>query len=107
MSNKFAFIKQNKKLVKLKFDDILAIKGLGNYVEIFTKTGEKHIYYKSLKELIAKLPDEFMRVHNSHIVNLTNIDLLEDNYVISQDVKIPVARSYRDCLNSRVEKLML
>lgn len=68
--------------MKLYCDEITIIKGLGNYVEILTTENKKYIYYKSLKDLIENLPHEFMRVHNSYIVNLTNIDVLEDNHII-------------------------
>lgn len=71
ISENFTFIKTDKKLVKLNFNEITVIKGLGNYVEIQTTENKKYIYYKSLKDLIENLPNEFMRVHNSHIVNST------------------------------------
>ena len=41
----FTFIKTDKKLIKLNFDDILFIKGLGNYVEIFIRNNKKYTYY--------------------------------------------------------------
>lgn len=103
----FAFIKTDKKLVKLFFKDITIIKGLGNYVEINTVFQKKYIYYKTLKELIESLPDEFMRVHNSYIVNLTNIEYFEDNRLACQDQKIAVAKSYKDCLVTALNKMML
>ncbi|MDR2238003.1 MAG: LytTR family transcriptional regulator DNA-binding domain-containing protein [Chryseobacterium sp.] len=40
------------------------MKGLGNYVEINTTDDKKYICYKTLKDLIESLPDEFMRVHH-------------------------------------------
>lgn len=107
MTNTFAFIKTDKKLIKVCFDEITVIKGLGNYVEILTIDNKRHIYYKSLKELIDSLPDEFMRVHNSYIVNLTNIDSFEDNHLLVKGIRISVAKSYRECLSSRINKFML
>lgn len=107
MRNNFTFIKTDKKLIKLYFNEITIIKGLGNYVEILTVENKKHIYYKSLKELIDKLPNEFMRVHNSYIVNLTNIDSFEDNHLILKGTKISVAKSYRECLHTTINKFML
>lgn len=104
---KFAFIKSDKKLIKLFFDDITIIKGLGNYVEIHTTISKKYIYYKSLKDLIETLPNEFMRIHNSYIVNLTNIEYFEDNQITIKDLKITVAKSYRDCLIQTLNKRML
>lgn len=104
---KFAFIKSDKKFIKLFFDDITIIKGLGNYVEIHTTINKKFIYYKSLKDLIESLPDEFMRIHNSYIVNLTNIESFEDNQISIKDLKITVAKSYRDCLIETLNKRML
>jgi DNA-binding LytR/AlgR family response regulator len=108
MENKtFAFIKSDKKLVKLFYDDITVIKGLGNYVEIYTTSNKKFVYYKSMKDLIENLPDEFMRIHNSYIVNLTNIDYYEENQIILKDLKITVAKSYRECFLSAINKMML
>lgn len=103
----FAFIKTDKKLVKIFFKDIVVIKGLGNYVEVHTIDGKRYIYYRTLKDLIENLPHEFMRVHNSYIVNLTNIDSFEDNQLVCGNLKITVAKSYKDCLLDTISKMML
>ncbi|CAN1564963.1 LytTR DNA-binding domain containing protein [Flavobacteriaceae bacterium] len=103
----YTFIKSDRKLIKLNFDDILFFKGLGNYVEVFTKNNKKYIYYKTLKELIDNLPDEFMRVHNSNIVNLKNVEYIEDNQLIIGEHKITIAKSYKDCLLKSIDKLLL
>ena len=103
----FAFIKTDKKLVKLFFKDITIIKGLGNYVEVYTTDKKRYVYYKSLKDLIENLPDEFMRVHNSYIVNLMNIESFEDNQLLCGDLKIAVAKSYKDCFIEALNKMML
>lgn len=103
----FTFIKTDKKLIKLNFDDILFVKGLGNYVEIFIKNNRKYTYYKSLKDLLNNLPDEFMRVHNSNIVNLKNVEHIEDNHLIIGEHKITIAKSYKDCLLRSIDQLLL
>ncbi len=103
----YTFIKSDRKLIKLKFDDILFVRGLGNYVEIFLMNNEKHVYYKTLRALIDKLPHEFMRVHNSYIINLKNVDYIEDNHLIIGEHKIVIAKSYKECLSKRINKLLL
>ena len=103
----FAFIKTDKKFIKLFFNDITIIKGLGNYVEIYTIYNKKFVYYKTMKDLIESLPSEFMRIHNSYIVNLTNIEYFEDNQIIIKDLKITVAKSYRDCFIKTLNNLIL
>lgn len=107
IENNFTFIKSDKRLVKLNFDQISIIKGLGNYVEIFMTDDRKFVYYRSLKELIDKLPDEFMRVHNSYIINLKNVEYFEDNQLVIGKNKIAVAKSYKDCLLESIDKLLL
>lgn len=103
----FTFIKTSKKYIKLYFEEIAFIKGLGNYVEIVLVTNTRHIYYKSLKNLLASLPDCFMRIHNSYIVNLIAIDAFEDNYIIVEGRKISVGKSFRECLRNTLEKQLL
>lgn len=106
-NEKFTFIKTDKKLIKIYFDDITVIKGLGNYVEILTVNDKKYVYYKSMKDLIENLPDEFMRVHNSYIVNLTNVDVFEDNHIVLKDVRIAIGKSYKECLTDTFNKFLL
>lgn len=60
-----------------------------------------------MKDLIESLPNEFMRVNNSYIVNLNNIDFFGDNQISINDLKITVAKSYRDCLFETLNKRML
>lgn len=105
--NEFTFIKTNKKFVKVEFDKIAYIKGLGNYVEIVMVYNQKYVYYKSLRELIESLPNQFMRIQNSYIVNLTTIDMFQDNHIVIGDYKISVGKSYRECLKETIEKLLL
>lgn len=100
----FTFIKTNKRYIKIEFDKIAYIKGLGNYVEIMMTTKIKYIYYKSMKDLIDNLPNEFMRIHNSYIVNLTTVDTFEDNHIIVQNHKIAVGKTYKECLKNSLEK---
>lgn len=84
----FTFIKTDRKLIKLSFEDILFIKGLGNYVEVLVKNNKKYVYYKNLKDRIDKFFDEFMRVHNSNIVNLKNVDHIGNNHLIIGEHKM-------------------
>mgnify|MGYP001399075915 CR=1 FL=1 len=107
MRHDFAFIKSNKRLIKLRFDEVVFIKGLGNYVEIAISSGEKYVYYRSLKELINTLPEDFMRIHNSYIVNLAHVDSFEDNHITLKNLKIRVPKSYKDCVDSAIAKIML
>jgi DNA-binding LytR/AlgR family response regulator len=103
----YTFIKSDKKLIRLAFADIAIIRGLGNYVEILTIDQRRIVYYKTLKELIDRLPDEFLRVHNSFIVNIRNVDFFEDNHLTIDSHRISVAKSYRECLSKRLDSLLL
>ena len=103
----YTFIKTGKKIVKVKFAEIVLIKGLGNYVQFFMSDDQINTVYASLKNLIEKLPDEFMRVHNSYIVNLHHIDVIEDNHIFLGQHKVPISANNRDCLARRVNQNIL
>ncbi|MEQ9298056.1 MAG: LytTR family DNA-binding domain-containing protein [Cyclobacteriaceae bacterium] len=106
LNENFVFIKSGKRLTKVFFDDILLIKGLGNYVEIVTPS-KKHIYYRSLKDLIEILPNQFMRVHLSYIINLVHVDYMEDHQIHLKEHKINVGSSYRECLRQALDTRLL
>lgn len=96
------FVKSNAQLVRLKFDDIMWVEALENYVGIYTHDN-KHIIHFTMKGIHEKLPESrFSRVHRSYIVNLNRIDVIEDNSIImkrhNETKIIPIGKSYREQL---------
>lgn len=96
------FIKKNSTLVRLKYDDILWVEALENYV-IFNTFREKYTIHFTMKAIEQRLPiNKFTRVHRSYIVNTSAIDVIEDNSVLIKtddgNRSIPIGKSYKDKL---------
>lgn len=96
------FIKKNSMLVKLRYDDILWVEALENYV-IFNTFDEKYTIHFTMKAIEQKLPpNKFTRVHRSYIVNTRIINVIEDNSVIIRVhdgmKSIPIGKSFKDKL---------
>lgn len=94
------FIKKNSALVQLKYDDILWVEALENYV-IVNSFNEKFTIHFTMKSIESQLPiSNFKRVHRSYIVNVRKINRIEDNsiYIKSNDgIKaIPIGKAYKD-----------
>jgi two-component system, LytTR family, response regulator len=60
-----------------------------------------------MKELEAQLPDNFVRIHNSYMVNIDHIEHIADNQVVIGKAKLPVSASYRDAFLEIVNKRLL
>ena len=70
----FIFVKSDKKLVKVRYADILYIEGLKDYVIIRMTGGNRVITLQTMKSLEAKMPlDKFKRIHRSYIVGLLSL----------------------------------
>jgi DNA-binding LytR/AlgR family response regulator len=94
--------KKNSTLVRLKYDDILWVEALENYVTVNTFK-EKFTIHFTMKAIENKLPlVKFKRVHRSYIVNIHRIEYIEDNNVVikveSGSKVIPIGKSFRDNL---------
>ena len=100
--NQFFFIKDGFKNIKIKFDDILFVKGSGNYLDITTK--EKTFSPRmTFMELVEKLPAlQFVRVHQSYMVNISTIDKIENNHVCINSHQIPISSRYKELFFKRL-----
>ena len=88
------FVKSDKRIVKINFADINYIEACGNYIKIFTDT--MILTPQTLSDFLKKLPDHFLRIHKSFIINFNQLKLIDGNRVILQNnVKIPIGKSYR------------
>lgn len=96
------FIKKNSTLVRLRYDQILWVEALENYV-IFNTYDDKFTIHFTMKAIEQKLPtSKFTRVHRSFIVNTGSIEVIEDNSVLIKtpdgNKSIPIGKSYKDKL---------
>jgi DNA-binding LytR/AlgR family response regulator len=99
------YIKEDGRLVRLLYDDILYIENAGDYVCIQTTTS-KHIIYGTIRSLEARLPtSKFLKVHRSFIINLGKIKDIEDATLVIDRKVIPISRSHRNMLMNSLNLL--
>jgi DNA-binding LytR/AlgR family response regulator len=104
----YIFVKSDKKLIRVKFAEILYIEGLKDYVIIRTETG-RVISLQTMKSLEDKLPfGQFVRIHRSYIVSMNQIHAIVGNMVEvfekGQPKHLPIGKNYRDELLEMIEK---
>ena len=77
-SEEYFFIKTQQEAVKLRYDDVIYIKSLENYVQVFTVSGQIHTTSLTLTTCEKILPSSiFIRIHRSFLINsrfLTSIN---------------------------------
>ena len=92
----YMVIKADRKLYRVRFDDILYVVGQQEYVTFHTLQRNITALY-SLKDLMEELPKgRFLRIHRSFIVSLNHVEMADAASVTVAGVELPVGPSYRD-----------
>ncbi|MES2774072.1 MAG: response regulator [Bacteroidota bacterium] len=96
----YVFIKQDARLVKLHFDDILYAEAQRDFTYIFLKQ-KKILASMHLKMLEDLLPENrFLRIHRSYMINVSAISAINGNMVEIDQHEIPIGANYKDKLFS-------
>jgi two-component system, LytTR family, response regulator len=100
----FVFVKDGTKMVKVRFDEILYIEGMKDYVAIHTQE-KKITSLQRMKVLEEQLPtDKFIRIHHSFIIALDAIDAVHKNEVQIGKALLPVSDSYKLAFREFIER---
>jgi two-component system LytT family response regulator len=100
----FVFVKDGTKLIKVRFDDILYVEGLKDYVTIHTRQ-QKIVSLQRLKSLEEQLPaNKFIRIHHSFIVALAAIDSIHKGEVQVGNAYLPISDSYKKTFKEFIER---
>ena len=94
-------LKSGSKMYRIETKNILYLEKDGNYM-MYHVTDQKILARESIAEAIQKLPDIFIRVHKSFIVNTNKIDSFDKNEIRIADNLIPISNSFRTAF---VEKM--
>lgn len=101
----YIFVKSDGRLLRIMIEDILFIENVGDYVKVVTSKGN-FITYNTMRAVDAKLSEyNFFRVHRTFIVNISKIEDIEDNSLVIFKTVIPISRSNRQGLMSKLNLL--
>jgi len=97
------YIQSGTKLVKIEINDILFLQALDNYSIIQTEKN-KVVVSSYLSQLAEKFSSKnFCQVHRSYVINLKNISSIDGNVAYTGKFEIPISRSNKQELLSRLK----
>lgn len=100
------FIKEKSSLVKVPMDTIHYVEAEDKYCTLYTRE-KKFVLRISLQEILTKLPENFIRIHRSIVVDATKILRLnlESHELQVENVTLPIGTTYKDSLLSRIQRI--
>lgn len=92
------FIKTDYRMVRVAMADIRYVEGMSEYLKLHLEGQPKPVItLLAMKKLEERLPDNFMRIHRSYIVNLDKIQEVNKNRVIlDADTYLPIGDNYKE-----------
>ena len=99
------FLKTDYRIVKVSISDIRYVEGMSEYLKVWIEGEAKPIItLLSMKKMEEHLPDYFMRIHRSYIINLTKIQEVNKNRVImDSDTYLPIGDLYKEAFQTYLE----
>jgi DNA-binding LytR/AlgR family response regulator len=90
----------------IPIDDVVYIKASGNYSELYTNDGSCYLHDKNLEKLVQLLPDYFIRIHRSYVVDKNQIVKIlkhgggKYSLQLQHALDIPLSREYYKKMSS-------
>ena len=96
------FLKTDYRIVKVSIHDIRYVEAMSEYLKVWIEGETKPVItLLSMKKMEERLPDFFMRIHRSYIVNLTKIREVNKNRVIMDaDTYLPIGDLYKEAFQA-------
>jgi two-component system LytT family response regulator len=105
-------VKSGGRVFFVRNDEIDWIEAAGNYVKLHVGS-DSHLFRETMNAVEARLdPDQFFRIHRSHIVNIERIRELQPwfngEYVVflKNGTRLTLSRGYREKLQDRVGRVI-
>ncbi len=82
----------------VKMEDIVRLRGNGNFTDLYLQNGTKKMVCRFLKHFSELLPLPFLRVHKSHIINLTCVKSYNKGgfLTLNDGIEIEVSPTYKE-----------
>ena len=105
-SAEYLFLHIDYSQVKVVFDDIVCIEGLGDYIKVNLKSTKKPLIVRtSLKAIESELPsNKFVRIHKSWLVAISEISAVRKNSIFIKEIELPIGETFREAVEKLTRK---
>jgi DNA-binding LytR/AlgR family response regulator len=101
--NDFIFVRSDRKMVKIIFDEIKYIESLSDYIKIHLND-KTIITRETISNIEVKLPKhQFLRIHRSYIISISKIESFTNEFVEIDKKALPISRSYKTSVLNKLE----
>ena len=103
------FLKTDYRIVKVSIPDSRYVEAMSEYLKVWIEGEAKPIItLLSMKKMQEHLPNNFMRIHRSYIINLNKIQEVNKNRVImDSDTYLPIGDLYKDAFQAYLDTKFL
>lgn len=104
-NNDFIFVRADRKMVKVTFNDIIYIESFSDYIKIHLPN-KTVITRETISNIETKLPqNSFIRIHRSYIIKIAKIECFTNEFIEINKKAIPISRSYKESVLKRLTKI--
>ena len=95
------FLKTDHRVVRISISDIRYVEGMSEYLKIHIEGQRPLIVLLSMKKMEERLPEHFLRIHRSYIVNMRKVrEVTKNRIVMDADTFLPVGDIYKESLSA-------
>lgn len=95
-------VRSNRQTSNIKFDELLYLESLGDYIEFHLENGTVISSKEKISHMERELPEGFLRIHRSYIVNRSKISSFSRENVMVGDLELPISRSYKQDVGGKL-----
>lgn len=96
-------VRADRKQAKLLYREILYLESIGDYVKIHRRQDAPVITRERISSLEEQLPETFLRIHRSFIINTDKIETFSRTEIHINGHELPISRTYKDEVLDRLE----
>lgn len=95
-SNNFLLVRAERKNRQIDFNLIIYIESRADYLIIQSENDKEIVTREKISHIIKRLPDYFLRIHRSFIVNRMKVTAYNYEEVQLGSIELPLSRTYKE-----------
>lgn len=97
-------VRSNRHTSKISFEELYYIESLADYIKIHHSSGTPITSKEKISHIEKQLPDSFLRIHRSFIVNTDKISSFSNESVVIGEKELPISRTYKKEVIAKLRK---